>query len=84
MRYEDIKTPYDLKYMLPEDNYFFTRTTMRFFGDTMRNYGLRRHVMENGDIYYELTRRSPVKHGVQSNAWFGLAEDGIHAKRVYL
>lgn len=46
-------------------SYFFTRKTMRFFGDTMRNYGVR----DTGDAW-ELYRKKPVKHGLKSSAYF--------------
>ena len=46
-------------------SYFFTRKTMRFFGDTMRNYG----VKDRG-AYYELIRKTPVKHGLIQSAYF--------------
>jgi hypothetical protein len=53
---------------------FFRRDTMRFHGDTMRNYGVRAVRVEtnNGDTVdaWELFRRMPVKHGVASSAYF--------------
>lgn len=53
---------------------FFSRKTMRFFGDTMRNYGVRtvRIVADDGETVnaWELFRRMPVKHGVASSAYF--------------
>lgn len=45
--------------------YFFTPKTMKFFGDTMRNYGVR----DAGDNW-ELWRKRPVKHGLNSSAYF--------------
>lgn len=54
--------------------YFFSRDTMRFFGDTMRNYGCRQAKVtdQHGTIreVWELYRKHPVKHGVQSPAYF--------------
>lgn len=61
-------TPSDLKYhhlRLNPDSHFFDRGTMRFFGDTMANYG----VKDLGDCY-ELRRKRPVKHGLKSSAFF--------------
>lgn len=55
--------------------YFFTHKTMRFFGDTMKNYGVR----DGGDCW-ELHRKRPVKHGLQSSAYF----DKKTFKRIYL
>lgn len=57
-----LKTEYE---RLHPDNYFFTRDTMRFFGDTMRNYGVR-----NAGTHWELYRKRPVKHGLCSSAYF--------------
>jgi hypothetical protein len=57
-------------------SYFFSRNTMRFFGDTMKNYGVRKTVIDTRDEkdvpVYELYRRHPVKHGLQSSAYFGV------------
>jgi hypothetical protein len=63
-----IRTPSDLKYWqakLGVETYFFTRDTMRFFGDTMRNYGIKNH----GKVI-ELLRKRPVKHGMIASAYF--------------
>ena len=48
---------------------------MKFFGDRMANYGIRQPApvrTASGEIVqaYELTRRRPVKHHLQSSAWF--------------
>ena len=47
--------------------YFFTSETMRFFGDTMRNYGVINH-----GSHYELWRKRPVKHGITQSAFFSM------------
>lgn len=57
------------------DSHFFTRPTMRFFGDTMRNYGVRDAgavKTNSGDIceVWELYRKRPVKHGLCDSAYF--------------
>jgi len=60
--------PSELKYQVEQaghDSHFFTRKTMKFFGDTMRNYGVR----HCGDMW-ELYRKKPVNHGLQSSAYF--------------
>lgn len=63
-------TPSQLKYHVEDTgSQFFTRSSMRFFGDTMRNYGCRQTVL-NGQPVYELYRRRPVKHGLKSSAYF--------------
>lgn len=58
-----------------EEPYFFERKTMQFFGDTMRNYGVRETVIttnldEKNVAVYELFRRRPVKHGLKDSAYF--------------
>lgn len=66
-----IKTASDLKYFVEsmgKEPHFFTRSTMRFFGDTMRNYGVKNH-----PSYIELIRKRPVKHGQMSSAYFDRA-----------
>lgn len=65
------------------ESHFFDRKTMRFFGDTMRNFGARKVVIksqfdssgtyhENGieREVWELYRKRPVKAGNQSSAYF--------------
>jgi hypothetical protein len=64
-------TASELKYRVEQSGnepYFFTRKTMKFFGDTMRNYGVR----DAGDCW-ELYRKMPVKHGLFSSAYFDKA-----------
>lgn len=79
-------TPSKLKAAVQAANverHFFEYKTMRFFGDTMKNYGVRRasilsHYDRSGTYYergtirevWELYRRRPVKHGLQSSAYF--------------
>ncbi len=60
-------TTSELKYQVGQgqDRLFFTRDTMKFFGDTMRNYGVR-----DASDSWELYRKQPVKHGLQSSAYF--------------
>lgn len=73
-----IRTASDLKYHVEQaghEFHFFTRSSMKFFGDRMSNYGVRQPVSvatASGDTVsaYELTRRRPVKHGLQDSAWF--------------
>jgi len=65
------------------ERYFFTRKTMKFFGDSMRNYGVRNtyvvsHYDTDGNYIeqgirrqvWELWRKHPVKHGMNSSAYF--------------
>lgn len=73
-----IATASDLKFAVENaghEPYFFTHGTMKFFGDTMKNYGVRQPreiVTQSGETVraYELVRRRPVKHGLQASAWF--------------
>lgn len=61
-------TPSELKYQYEcnnPDGHFFDRKTMKFFGDTMANYGVA--VLNDG---YELFRKKPVKHGVSKSHFF--------------
>ena len=88
-------TPADLKHHVSSgsDSHFFDRSSMKFFGDTMRNYGVRAAVVvtsynEKGDYVgndgvsvevWELYRKHAVKHGLKSSAYF----DRVTFKRVY-
>ena len=70
-------TPSELKAEVARkdtETYFFDHKTMKFFGDTMRNYGVRSEVIDTyseKDIeVWELYRRRPVKHGLKDSAYF--------------
>lgn len=70
-------TASELKYKIEQaghEPHFFTRKTMKFFGDTMKNYGVREMVidtyLEKDVPVYELYRRSAVKHGLSDSAYF--------------
>ena len=65
----------ELKILTKETSpYFFTPKTMRFFGDTVKNYGVRQCKIdtynEKDVSVWELYRKRPVKHGMQSSAYF--------------
>ena len=64
--------------------YFFTHKTMKFFGDTMRNYGVRSAKIDQQDEKnidaWELYRRKPVKMGLWSSAYF--RKDNFHKIHV--
>ena len=89
-------TPSDLKFHVQQangDSHYFDRTSMRFFGDTMANYGVRSDVVvtnynANGDYVgeggvsvevWELYRKRAVKHGLKDSVYF--AKDDY--RRVY-
>lgn len=74
------------------EQHFFTRQTMKFFGDSMSNYGVRNtYVVSSFDAdgnyveggirrqVWELWRKRPNKHGLQSSAYF----DPFTFKRVH-
>jgi len=70
-------TPSELKSKVEQtgsNSHFFTRKTMQFFGDRMNNFGARKTKIEtwsDGIVeVYELYRKRPVKHGLQSSHYF--------------
>lgn len=80
----NIKTPSDLKAAVSATgSCFFDRDSMKFFGDTMRNYGLRKtKILSNYDAYgrfcpeviivevYCLYRKKATSKGATENAYF--------------
>ena len=65
-------TPSELKANILEhdpESHYFDRKTMQFFGDTMRNYGVRKAEID-GVAVWELYRKMLVKHGLKSSAFF--------------
>jgi hypothetical protein len=86
-------TASELKYQVEKTgSNFFDRSSMRFFGDTMKNYGVRSTTVtsnydaadnwsDNGVTIevWELYRRRPVKCGLQKSAYF----DKVTFSRVY-
>lgn len=85
----------ELKYQVElagHESHFFSRETMKFFGDTMQNFGCRETVIisnydndgnyhENGITrnVYELRRKRVVKHGLKQSAYF----DKVTFRRVF-
>lgn len=84
-------SPSELKYHVEntgKDSYFFDRKTMKFFGDSMRNFGVRSTVVKsNYDVdgdwageegvdveCWELYRKHPVKCGNKSSAYFAKSD----------
>lgn len=90
-------TPSELKYQVQTNNtesHYFDRFSMKFFGDTMANYGVRSAEVTtnydaNGDWVgaeggltvqvWELYRKRAVKHGLKGSVYF----DKATFKRVY-
>lgn len=86
-------TPSELKFQVErhgQEPYYFSRETMKFFGDTMRNYGVRSRAVRLRDCseveVWELYRKRPVKYSNWASAYFDketfarvFAEDGGYA-----
>lgn len=72
----EIRTASDLRAFVEASGkspFFFDRQTMRVWGDTMANYGVRKTTIETYDgplQVWELFRHRPVKNGLQSSAYF--------------
>lgn len=54
---------------------YFNKDSMKFFGDTMSNYGVRVVVVDKVgwttlDMVYELYRKKPVKRGLKDSVFF--------------
>lgn len=75
MTASDLKWHYEMKH---PDGHFFDRETMKFFGDTMSNYGVRANTVtvreSDGNVVecYVLYRRRAVKHGLTGSAYFSV------------
>ena len=69
-------TKTELKYaVIATGSHFFDRASMRFFGDTIANYSLcarTESITTTGGTHtcHMLTRKRPVKNGLQSPAFF--------------
>jgi hypothetical protein len=64
----DLKLYHELffKQLNPKaEPYYFSRNSMKFFGDTMSNYKIKL-----ADNFIELHRKKPVKHGLNNIAYF--------------
>ena len=59
----------ELKQNMPTESLYFTRETMKFFGDTMRNYGVCSNTVNDIDVW-ELYRKTPVKCGLRTSSYF--------------
>lgn len=55
-------------------SHFFDHKSMKFFGDTMKNYGVTSATITilGGEVVecWELFRRRPVKYGLNTSAYF--------------
>lgn len=71
-------TPSQLRYhVTATGSHYFSRATMQFFGDTMRNYGTRAAIVD-GRPAVELYRRLPVNGGLRESAYF----DAVTFERI--
>lgn len=52
------------------DSLFFSRNNMKFAGDTMANYGVKRTTINGGVEVFELFRKKPVMYGLAKSAYF--------------
>ena len=78
------------------ESHFFDRETMKAFGDTMRNYGVRMAEIELDNVFnrdgsrvranvWELYRRRPVDEGLNSSAFFTMDDFRlIRPRRVFM
>jgi hypothetical protein len=55
------------------DSFYFSKDTLRFFGDSMSNYGIKHHKLGARHIV-ELRRKRAVKHGMTASAYFELEQ----------
>ena len=92
-------TPSELKYHVEQrddEAHFFTRKTMSFFGDTMRNFGVCRatvkteydasgnYIGADGELVecWELYRKRAVKHGNSGSFYFACDDyRRVHAEK---
>lgn len=87
-----IKTPSDLKAAYEAENpegSYFSRESMRFFGDTMKNYRVRGPVLVQTHSRpevsaYELSRKNPVREGNQGVHYFDAETFSVLAGGVTL
>ena len=60
-------TKSDLKYYVSQTgSHYFDRKSMKFFGDTMANYGVRSY----NENLWELYRKKPVNCGLKDSSYF--------------
>jgi len=70
-------TIYELKWAIEniaKNQHFFSRKTMSFFGDTLKNFG----VIDYNDAW-KVYRKNPGKYGLKSCYYF----DKVTFKQVY-
>ena len=59
-------TPSELRFHVEQTgSHFFDRKALKFFGDTMKNYGCR-----DAGEEWELWRKKQVKHGLKGSHFF--------------
>ena len=85
MLFNQIKNASQLKAFVEQGSHshYFTRSSMRFFGDTMKNYGIIHHKDTPRGHIIELYRKRPVKCNNSASAYF-VQEAAHSAKKVVL
>lgn len=81
--FDQIKNPSQLKGFIENAApFFFSPKAMRFFGDTMRNYGIVKHKTKEG-LIIELYRKKPVKNGLAGSTFWILKPGSIDTAVKY-
>ena len=79
-------TPSELKalhLMAQPDSSFFSYDTMKFFGDTMKNFSVRKIEDANGKLLYKLTRKRPTRCGSLTwAAYFDRTGKHVHTPKL--
>jgi hypothetical protein len=85
-----IMTVSELKYEVSKNHpYYFSRKSMKFFGDSMGNYGVRSavivsHSSEEKIEVWELYRKRPVRGGNMGSAYFRKTTfEQVFMRRIY-
>ena len=79
MTVSELKRETEKRQNLSQD--YFTKKSMQFFGDSIRNYGVRSTTIKFGYSFerngnqtdidvWELYRKTPVKYGLMQSAYF--------------
>jgi len=66
------------------DSLFFSRNNMKFAGDTMANFGVRKYVTAQGTVsdIHELYRKRPVKMGNKNSFYFDKKFNRVYSNKI--
>lgn len=66
------------------DSLFFSRNNMKFAGDTMANFGVRKYVTAQRTVTdtYELYRKKPVKLGMKDSFYFDKNFNRVFSNKI--